>query len=179
VWRALLDKLAEEAVARGLASPADAQAWKRIAGRNARQAASLIRGALGEPVFAEIMYATFRRKTGRDGRHYTAAHSAIVRLPLRGVVTTNYDPGLVEARHEQRPETTTAYGVWKQDGACREWLHRVPAENDLPILFGHGTHDWAESLVLSAESYREAYGRGAYRWARLLVASARTNVPAT
>ena len=82
------------------------------------------------------MSAIFARKLGDDGNAFTPAHGTLVRLPLKGLVTTNYDPGLVEARHSLCPDApATGFGVWSQEDACREWLYGNAFEDgNLPVF---------------------------------------------
>ena len=164
LWTGLLDLLAAEAVELGDASRADRAAWLQIAERQPLRAASAIKAALGSTRLAQLIDHIFGRKFGIDGRAFTSVHSAIVQLPFRGLVTTNYDPSLLEARHDIRPEMgATGWGVWRQDDAVRAWLTGDVFRSDTtPILFAHGIHNWSESIVLTYEDYSNAYKPGLF-----------------
>jgi tetratricopeptide (TPR) repeat protein len=162
LWNALVGELADQAVARGLATDADRAAWLATAAHHPQQAVRGIKQQLGEQVTGAILRATFGPRKGPDGNRYTPVHAALLRLPLRGYVTTNYDPGLLEARRALRPEViATGYATWRDDG-LRDWLTgEVLREADsCPVLYAHGIYERSDTIVLGAGEYREAYQPG-------------------
>ncbi|HEX2571945.1 MAG TPA: SIR2 family protein [Polyangia bacterium] len=164
LWGELIERLADEAVKRGLAAPADREFWLRK-GNKAIQAVRGIKQALGESIYGKVMREIFRPKRGPDGRQFTPLHAALVELPFRGLVTTNYDPGLTEARLELRPEVRgTGYATWKDGDAVSRWYTgEIFVEEALPILFAHGNWERSDTIVLGVQEYRDAYKAGAYR----------------
>lgn len=70
-----------------------------------QQRVNVILRKLGEPLYRNFLRATFGPRKGPDARRYTATHAALLVLPFRGYVTTNYDSALEFARAELRPES--------------------------------------------------------------------------
>jgi tetratricopeptide (TPR) repeat protein len=162
LWNALVGELADQAVARGLASDADRAVWLSTAAHNPQQAVRGIKQQLGAQTTGAILRATFGYRKGPDGNRYTPVHAGLLGLPLRGYVTTNYDPGLLEARRVLRPEVVaTGYATWRDDG-LREWLTGEVFEDPqgCPVLYAHGIFERSDTIVLGAGEYREAYQPG-------------------
>ena len=106
-----IELLAEHAVAEGKAEDKDAKRWK----------ADTTSNPLGEPLYRNFLRATFGPRKGADGR-YTATQAALLRLPFRAYVTTNYDPALDFARAELRPESlSTGTPTWEDDDEVYRW----------------------------------------------------------
>ena len=124
--------------------------------------ARLVRAKLGDRAYAEIMRETFGRQRGPDGKSYTPVHGCLLRLPFSGLVTTNYDPCLLEARFDLRPDVgATGWGTWKDQDAVHDWYTGdIFTKQSLPILFAHGIFERAETIVLTVEDYRMAYQPG-------------------
>ncbi len=82
------------------------------------------------PLYRNFLRATFGPRKGPDGRRYTPTHAALLRLPFRGYVTTNYDPALEFARAELRPESlstgTPNWGVWRTGEVFADDCPAVP-----------------------------------------------------
>jgi hypothetical protein len=73
-----------------------------------QQIARGIKDALGRRVFSTLLEDLFGYRTEPDGHPFTPVHRALLTLPLRGLVTTNYDPG---CWNRQRPLLGAA-GTW-------------------------------------------------------------------
>jgi hypothetical protein len=101
----VIELLADHAVAEGKAEEKDAKRWKADTISNPQQRVNTILRKLGEPLYRNFLRATFGPQKGADGRRYTATHAALLCLPFRAYVTTNYDPALEFARAELRPES--------------------------------------------------------------------------
>ena len=104
LWEQLIRQLADETVARGLAPAEDRDFWLRIASqrpqqavRGIKQAVRGIKQALGDSIYGVVLREIFRPTAAPDGNRYTPIHGALLRMPFRGYVITNYDPGLLEA----------------------------------------------------------------------------------
>lgn len=164
LWNGLLKTLADEAVKRGLATPADRDLWL-LPGTKPQQAVRGIKQALGAGIYAELLRQVFGPRTGADGNYFTPVHAALVRLRFRGYVTTNYDSGLEQARMRIRLDSVaTGFATWKDDGEVWRWLKgEVFRDQPCPILFAHGVYQRSETIVLGAQEYREAYRAGPYR----------------
>jgi len=166
LWGELIGQLADEPLRHAKADAADRDYWLRSAGTKPLQVAAQIRAKLGDPLYFTFLYETFKLKNGPDGRAYTPAQAALVRASFRAYLTTNYDPGLLEARRELRPDVPqTGFTVWNQSVPVNQW-----ASGDLfrqntpcPILFAHGHFADPENIVLDAGTYRRAYHATPYR----------------
>lgn len=122
LWGQLIAQLADEALRRGFASEADKDYWLRQAASKPLQMTSQIRTKLGDPLYHTFLFETFKLRRGADGRACTPAHAALMRVGFKAYLTTNYDPGLVEARREVRPEIRdTGFTVWNQTFAINRW----------------------------------------------------------
>jgi tetratricopeptide (TPR) repeat protein len=165
LWGGLLAQLADEAVSRGLASDADRVAWLRIAALNPQQAVRGIKERLGRQTFGAVLRRIFGYQNGDDGNPFTFTHRVLLELGFRGYVTTNYDPGLLEARRVVRPEVAaTGYATWQDGDLLRRWLTgEVFEEHSCPILYAHGVFERSDTVVLGAGEYREAYRAGLFR----------------
>ncbi len=165
LWNSLLMRLADEAVARGFARPQERKQW--LAGTATLQAtAQSIKRALGDEIFGELIHDIFRPRPGEDGKHFTPIHRAILRLPFKGFVTTNYDPGLIEARRVVRQEVAnTSYATWRDRDAVGRWVSGDVFNREVcPIFFAHGSYDRGESIVLTSDDFHAAYDSGGYRY---------------
>jgi hypothetical protein len=58
------------------------------------------------------------------------------------VVTTNYDPGIVDARMRVRPRASaTGFTTWQDELGLDEWrTGRAFGGAELPVLYAHGVH---------------------------------------
>ncbi|MGH8576734.1 MAG: hypothetical protein ACREXX_15045 [Gammaproteobacteria bacterium] len=92
LWGRFIELLADHAVAEGKAEDKDAKRWKADTTSNPQQRVNVILRKLGEPLYRSFLRDTFGPRNGADGRRYTATHAALLRLPFRAYVTTNYDP---------------------------------------------------------------------------------------
>jgi hypothetical protein len=122
LWYELIDRLAMESVARRRATNEQRNEWSGFASKKPQIVAEIIRETLGDDQYADTLRRIFRPKMGPDGKKYTPIHDALLRMPFRGYVTTNYDPGLIEARHALRPDVTdTGYTTWKDTVELGKW----------------------------------------------------------
>ncbi len=160
LWNELIEKLAQEAIDRGLATEADRTFWRKS---KPQQAVRGIKQALGDSVYGHALRDIFRPKP--DGDRFTRVHAALARLPFRGLATVNYDPGLVEARRALRSDIiSTGYATWKDADPVQRWLTGDEFQpGALPILFAHGVHERSDTIVLAADEFRDAYRSGGYR----------------
>jgi len=164
-WNRLIELLADHAVARGKAEPKDGEQWKKDTTSTPQQRVDIIVSKLGDPLYRDFLRDTFGPKRGADGKRYTATHGALLRLPFRGYVTTNYDPGLEFARQELRPDSLSAgTPTWQDAGTVYRWLTGdIFRSEDCPVLWLHGYWQRPNGIVLDPGSYGEAYKPGIYR----------------
>jgi hypothetical protein len=166
LWGQLIALLAEEGVSRGLATESDRMYWLTNASRFPQQVVRGIKRSLGDNVYGATLRRIFGPQTGPDGNPFTGVQGALMRIAFRGYVTTNYDPGLLEARRILRPDVqATGYATWKDPELLSGWLTgEIVAEQSCPILFAHGVHERpVETVVLGVGEYRDAYRQGMFR----------------
>lgn len=164
LWNELITMLANEAVENEKASPEDRDYWLKESAK-AQQVVHRIKKTLGDSLYGNALRTIFRPKVGAGGSRFTRTHAAVVGLPLRGILTTNYDPGLLEARLSVRPEVgATGFSTWRDVDAVGRWYTGdIFKETSLPILFAHGYYERSDTIVLGAEEYDHAYAPGPYR----------------
>jgi hypothetical protein len=91
-------------------------------------------------------------------------HDALLRANFRGFITTNYDPGLLEARLAVRPGcTATGFATWKDELVHHWHTGDIFGDEPCPVLFAHGIHQRPDTIVLGIGEYRDAYRPGAWR----------------
>ena len=93
------------------------------------------------------------------------------RCAFKAVVTTNYDPGIVDARMRARPGVSaTGFTAWEDELGLDRWrTGDVFGDAELPVLFAHGQHNRPDSVVLATTEYRRAYaGKLPHVLARLM-----------
>ena len=94
-----------------------------------------------------------------SGRSWTPVQELVCRCAFQAVVTTNYDPGIVNARMRVRPDAlATGFTTWEDELGLDRWrTGDVFGETELPVLFAHGQHNRPDSVVLATTEYRRAY----------------------
>ena len=163
LWGKFIKLLADHAVAEGKAEEKDAKRWKADTTANPQQRVNVILRKLGEPLYRSFLRATFGPRKGPDGRRYTATHGALLRLPFRAYVTTNYDPALEFARAELRQSLSTGTPTWEDDDEVYRWRTGDVLADDCPMLWIHGYWQRPAGIVLNAGEYSQAYKPGIYR----------------
>jgi hypothetical protein len=163
LWRELYVAMAEEAGARGLAGEGERRRWDEAFGPSPQTVLEEVRSLLGEGSYRSVLRSAFRPKAGFDGNRFSPLHGAIAELRFRGVVTTNYDPGLLEARRQLLPEQLdTGYATWLDDEGLRVWRNDPAGASSTRILFAHGIYERPNTVVLTTSEYRRAYEDGPY-----------------
>lgn len=160
LWPELVSLLIGEAVKRGLASDADRATWERLATTRPQQVARGVKERLDRHSYGAVLRELFGV---RSNPPHTKVQALLVHLPFRGHVTTNHDPGLLEARRLLRPDVpATGYATWQDHDAIRGWhTSDVFGRACLPGLdaaedpggdhrqHGHAGHDDVEGWFLS------------------------------
>jgi tetratricopeptide (TPR) repeat protein len=164
LWGGLIQQLADQAVSRG-ASVADREFWIKNSYTSPDVVVDGIKRAIDPGSFSELLREIFRAKAGSDGNRFTKVHGTLIRLPFKGYLTTNFDPGLVEARRQLRPDSiATGFGTWRDPDVVDRWQNgRIFRDQPCPLLFAHGIYERSETIVLGAAEYREAYRIGPFR----------------
>jgi hypothetical protein len=124
-------------------------------------------------VYARVIKAWIQKSTGRLDRYYgllwqqfkdkpiDAFHELLVKLPSRGILTTNYDPSLDIALMKVDRPLTDSYLVIEDDCASRvsEFLTSLNKGTSVPrrIAHLHGRFDRPKSIILTDGDYIEKY----------------------
>ena len=159
LWTPLINELVEAAEGEGLDSSA-AATCRAQAALQPDAVVEILRQRMGASRYEGLLRWLFRvRRDPITGRSWNAKHEAICRLKLRGLITTNYDPGIVDARTWVRQRaSSTEFTSWSDDGGLERWITGdVLKEVELPVLFAHGYHSRPSEIVLAASDYRRAY----------------------
>jgi hypothetical protein len=165
LWGGLITILVEETRKHGRSSDDERAYWLKQRDAYPDQVVRGIKAALGDGIYAEVLRNIFGPKAGPDGNRFTPIHAALLRLTFRAHITTNYDPGLLEARVSLRLDLRgTGYATWKDADAVARWNNgAIFTDEPCPILFAHGSWEKSDSVVLGMGEYREAYRPGAFR----------------
>jgi hypothetical protein len=158
MWRGLIADLVQAAGAR--LDPAEAETCKALAGESPEEAVEIIRQRLGVPSYREVLRETLRARVDPEsGRSWTPVQELICRCAFKAVVTTNYDPGILDARSRVRPRAlATGFTTWEDELGLDQWrTGDVFGDWELPVLFAHGQHNRPDSVVLATTEYRRAY----------------------
>jgi hypothetical protein len=160
LWTDLIGQLVDAAVERGLGTDA-AATCRALAGTRPDSVVEVLRRHLGAAQFQAALRHAFRVRRDPDtGRTWTPVHELVCRCAFRAVVTTNYDPGIVDARMRVRPMASgTGFTSWTDELALDRWrTGDVFGDDELPVLFAHGHHNQPDAMVLATSEYRRAYG---------------------
>ena len=166
LWPELIERLADVAVAQGRATEKDAARWKSDTSSSPQARVDAIVRKLGETALRNFLRETFGPRSGADAKQYTPTHAALLRLPFRGYVTTNFDLALDFARAAIRAGTpSTGTPTWEDADIVHSWLTGdvFKPPNACPILWLHGSYQRAGGIVLNGGTYATAYRPGLYR----------------
>jgi tetratricopeptide (TPR) repeat protein len=158
MWPGLIAKLVDAAGPR--LDPAEAETCKALAGESPEEAVEIIRQQVGVASYREVLRKALRARVDPDtGRSWTPVQELICRCAFKAVVTTNYDPGILNARTRVRPDAVaTGFTTWEDELGLDQWrTGDVFGESELPVLFAHGQHNRPDSVVLATTEYRRAY----------------------
>jgi tetratricopeptide (TPR) repeat protein len=158
LWAGLIGELVDAAA--GRLSEGEAATCRALAGSAPEEVVEIIRRSLGGPSYRAVLREVLRVRTDPvTGRSWTPVQELVCRCAFRGVVTTNYDPGIVDARMRVRPgASATGFTTWQDEQGMDEWrTGRVFGGQELPVLYAHGLHSQPDSVVLAASDYQRAY----------------------
>jgi tetratricopeptide (TPR) repeat protein len=159
LWAGVISELVDAAVEQGLEEDA-AGTCRAMAAGQPDSVVELLRRYLGVPRYQAVLREVFRvRRDPESGRTWTPTQELVCRCPFTAVVTTNYDPGIVDARMWVRPQaSSTGFTSWTDELALDRWrTGEVFGDQELPVLFAHGHHNQPEAMVLATTEYRRAY----------------------
>ena len=170
LWDGLIGELVDAASDR--LSPAEMATCRALASSSPDAVVEIVRRSLGAPRFREVLRQVLRARSDPvTGRSWTKVQEFVCRCAFKAVVTTNYDPGIVNVRMRVRPgATATGFMTWEDELGLDRWrTGEVFGEDELPVLFAHGQHNRPDSIVLATTEYRRAYaGKLPHVLARLM-----------
>lgn len=158
LWNGVIKKVVEAAADR-LSEPA-AATCVAMANDNPDAVIEIVRRELGVPAYREVLRQVFRVRRNPDNGHtWTPLQELTARCNFIGVVTTNYDPGIVNARMAVRPlASATGFASYTDEDALDRWrTGDVFGDAELPVLYAHGHHNQPDAIVLATTEYRRAY----------------------
>jgi tetratricopeptide (TPR) repeat protein len=154
----LIDQLVDAAADR--LTESQATTCRALADQTPEEVIEFLRQQLGTSIYRDVLREILRVRTDPEsGRSWTETQELVCRCTFKGVVTTCYDPGILDARMRVRVSASaTGYTSWMDDLGLDRWrTGEVFADAELPVLFAHGYHSRPESVVLATTEYRYAY----------------------
>lgn len=142
LWDALIGELVEAAADRLTSMEADT--FRALARDSPEAVVEIVRRSLGSGVYREVLRQVLRVRTDPEsGRSWTPVQELVCRCAFKAVVTTNYDPGIVDARMRVRSgASATGFTTWEDELGLDRWrTGDVFGEAELPVLFAHGQHN--------------------------------------
>jgi tetratricopeptide (TPR) repeat protein len=158
MWDGLIQKLLDATT--GRLSPEEAATCRVLASQSPEEVVEIVRQSLGAGAYREVLREVLHPQVDSEsGRSWTPVQELVCRCAFKAVVTTNYDPGIVDARIRVRPGAlATGFTTWEDELGLDRWrTGDVFGEDELPVLFAHGQHNRPDSVVLATTEYRRAY----------------------
>src|SRR5689334_4276482 len=158
LWDGLIVQLVEAASAR--LDEQEAVTLRALARQRPEAVVEIVRQQLGDARYLDVLREVLRMRTDPEtGASWTPVQELVCRCAFKAVVTTNYDPGIVNAQMRVRPgASATGFATWQDELALDRWrTGDVFGDAELPVLFAHGQHNRPDSVVLATTEYRRAY----------------------
>jgi hypothetical protein len=158
LWSELIGELVRSAADR--LTDHEATTCRRLARESPEEVVEIVRQLLGPAGYWEVLRKILQvRIDPESGRSWTPVQELVCRCPVKAVVTTNYDPGILNARMWVRLGTSaTEFFTWQDELGLDRWRNgEAFGDAQLPVLFAHGQHNKPESVVLATTEYRRAY----------------------
>ena len=158
LWAGLIGELVDAAA--GRLDDREAATFRAMALSSPEEVVEIVRQQLGVAGYREVLRQVLRARVDQEsGRSWTPVQELVCRCAFKAVVTTNYDPGIVNARMRVRPDAlATGFTTWEDELGLDRWrTGDVFGETELPVLFAHGQHNRPDSVVLATTEYRRAY----------------------
>ncbi len=103
LWTGLIGELVD--AASGRLTDEEAATCLMLARESPEEVVEIVRRSLGPAVYRDVLRQVLRVRTDPDtGRSWTPVQELVCRCAFKAVVTTNYDPGIVDARMRVRAE---------------------------------------------------------------------------
>jgi tetratricopeptide (TPR) repeat protein len=132
---------------------------RRLVAESPEAVVEIVRRDLGEADYRGVLRQVLRGRTDPDsGRSWTPVQELVCRCAFKGVVTTNYDSGIVDARMRVRVSAGTGFTTWDDESGMDRWRQGdVFGDVELPVLYAHGLYSKPDTVVLAASDYGRAY----------------------
>ena len=159
LWPDLISAMIDAAVDLGLPQAA-ADTCRVEAPDRPDSVIEIVSRGLGRAAYEGMLRDLFQvRRDPTTGHTWTAVHELVCRCAFKAVVTTNYDPGIVDARIEVRPQAkSSGYTTWQEEERLIDWRTDDIFNNDeMPLLYAHGHYLRPEGMVLATSDYARAY----------------------
>ena len=158
LWHELIGELVDAAA--GQLGEDEVSTCRGLAADNPEEVVEIVRQRLGGAEYWEVLREVLRvRPDPVSGRSWTPVQELVCRCAFKGVVTTNYDSGIVDARMRVRVSAVgTGFATWADELAMDRWrTGEAFGDAELPVLYAHGLHTRLDTVVLAATEYRRAY----------------------
>jgi len=158
LWAGLIGELVDAAASR--LAEREAETCRAQAHDRPGEVVEIVRERLGVGSYREALREVLRARVDPEsGRSWTPVQELVCRCAFKAVVTTNYDPGIVDARIRVRlAALSTEFMTWEDELGLDRWrTGDVFGEAELPVLFAHGQYNRPDSVVLATTEYRRAY----------------------
>jgi tetratricopeptide (TPR) repeat protein len=158
LWDGLIGQLVAAASAR-LDEP-ETVTLRALARQRPEAVVEIVRQQLGDAKYYDVLREVLRMRTDPEtGASWTPVQELVCRCAFKAVVTTNYDPGIVNAQMRVRPgASATGFITWQDELSLDRWrTGDVFGDEELPLLFAHGQHNRPDTVVLATTEYRRAY----------------------
>ena len=158
-WGQLSMSLVDFALRRGMCSAEEARQWAAKIGEHPERITSQIKNKLPEVIYKEFVKETFSPK-GKEP--YTEIHWLIQQLPLKGLVTTNYDQCALNVA-SIRCESHITPAIWNDSASMLPWLQGNFELSSFNILHAHGIWTHPDSVIMTKDEYSRAYSESDLR----------------
>jgi hypothetical protein len=153
-WMAMLSKWLNEAFQQGFIGAVEITEYKELLKNDPLELAEFLEQILTKPIFRARLAEIFRNKSAQA----TDCHRLISDLPIRGIVTLNYDNGheIAYAAKGRNPNQ----GKAQDEATMVRWMQsEVFNDADRPILHFHGDISDPNQMVLTSSDYDQFYSR--------------------
>jgi len=144
----------------GRIEPTDLATARTQAAEQPKVSIEIVRRAVGDAEYRDALNQILgSRRDETSGKTWTESQEAIVRCNFRGIITTNHDLGISDARLAVRSwAATSGYCSWANEEILEGWRGGgVFTSEELPILYAHGSHGRPHDIVLTNGDYGRAY----------------------
>ena len=123
LWNGLIGELVE--AASGRLTDKQAATCRALASSSPEAAVEIVRRSLGPGAYLAVLRRVLRVRTDPEsGRSWTPVQKLVCRCAFKAVVTTNYDPGIVDARMRVRPGASASERRDQLREACDDQQQR-------------------------------------------------------